>query len=189
MLKMSQIQCLVSKPVSLCDIRAFVESRFVFTVCCLCTWHGRGDAGDPPVLRWIDLTISNKTIYMGFRLKSNVPCSRDPDNSKEVMYEESLDLRLASTWLRYALRHYGSQETCMRIIWLIEVSTNKLNAKKMNFICNKARWITDRSKIPISLHKCCRVGRFNSSPPSAAYMRHWIGSALGQIMACRQAFI
>ena len=26
---------------------------------------------------------------------------------------------------------------------------------------------------------------FNSSPPSAAYMRHWIGSALVQIMACR----
>ena len=25
----------------------------------------------------------------------------------------------------------------------------------------------------------------NSSPPSAAYMRQWIGSALVQIMACR----
>ena len=28
-------------------------------------------------------------------------------------------------------------------------------------------------------------GRFNSSPPSAVYMRQWTGSALGQIMACR----
>ena len=27
--------------------------------------------------------------------------------------------------------------------------------------------------------------RFNSSPPGAAYMRQWIGSALVQIMACR----
>ena len=27
--------------------------------------------------------------------------------------------------------------------------------------------------------------RFNSSPPSAAYMHQWIGSALVQIMACR----
>ena len=26
---------------------------------------------------------------------------------------------------------------------------------------------------------------FNSSPPSAAYMRQWVGSALIQIMACR----
>ena len=26
---------------------------------------------------------------------------------------------------------------------------------------------------------------FNSSPPSAAYMRQWIGSALVQLMACR----
>ena len=29
------------------------------------------------------------------------------------------------------------------------------------------------------------VSLFNSSPPSAAYMRQWIGSALVQIMACR----
>ena len=27
--------------------------------------------------------------------------------------------------------------------------------------------------------------RFNSSPPSGAYMRQWIGSALDQIMTCR----
>ena len=26
---------------------------------------------------------------------------------------------------------------------------------------------------------------FNSSPPSAAYMRQWIGSALVRVMACR----
>ena len=29
------------------------------------------------------------------------------------------------------------------------------------------------------------ITRVNSSPPSAAYMRHWTGSALVQIMACR----
>ena len=29
------------------------------------------------------------------------------------------------------------------------------------------------------------INAFNSSPPSAAYMRHWTGSALVQIMACR----
>ena len=29
------------------------------------------------------------------------------------------------------------------------------------------------------------VPAFSSFPPSAAYMRHWIGSALVQIMACR----
>ena len=32
-----------------------------------------------------------------------------------------------------------------------------------------------------------RGPNFNSSPPSAAYIRQWIGSALVQIMACRQA--
>ena len=30
----------------------------------------------------------------------------------------------------------------------------------------------------------CNITRINSSPPSAAYMRQWMGSALVQIMAC-----
>ena len=34
-----------------------------------------------------------------------------------------------------------------------------------------------------SWHNMVKV--FNTSPPSAAYMRQWIESALGQIMACR----
>ena len=29
------------------------------------------------------------------------------------------------------------------------------------------------------------VSGLNSSPPSAAYMRHWTGSAFVQVMACR----
>ena len=29
------------------------------------------------------------------------------------------------------------------------------------------------------------ISRFNSSPPSAAYMHQWTGSALVQIIACR----
>ena len=32
---------------------------------------------------------------------------------------------------------------------------------------------------------CTALPGFNSSPPSATYMRQWIGSALVQIMACR----
>ena len=31
----------------------------------------------------------------------------------------------------------------------------------------------------------CTTTQLNASPPSAAYMRQWIGSALVQIMACR----
>ena len=36
-----------------------------------------------------------------------------------------------------------------------------------------------------SLMECSSQSDFNSSPPSAAYMHQWIGSALVQIMACR----
>ena len=42
-------------------------------------------------------------------------------------------------------------------------------------------------RVTIIHHYSVRVAenRFSSSPPSAAYMRQWIGSALVQIMACR----
>ena len=39
-------------------------------------------------------------------------------------------------------------------------------------------WIADE------LLRAITAGSFNSSPPSAAYMRQWIGSALIKIMAC-----
>ena len=49
----------------------------------------------------------------------------------------------------------------------------------------------DMLKMPSSTVRTMRVqtlivGVFNSSPPSAAYMRHWMMSALVQIMACRR---
>ena len=47
------------------------------------------------------------------------------------------------------------------------------------FICGKQRW--NHEHFPVVLSK----KQFNSSPPSAAYMRQSIGSALVQIMACR----
>ena len=43
--------------------------------------------------------------------------------------------------------------------------------------------------ILLSIKFHLRRHEINSSPHSAAYMRQWIGSALVQIMACRQAII
>ena len=57
-------------------------------------------------------------------------------------------------------------------IWLF----NSLFLQRTNNISNLHITVLCQGKILIKL---------NSSPPSAAYMRQWIGSALVQIMACR----
>ena len=43
--------------------------------------------------------------------------------------------------------------------------------------------------ISLALDKLSIAMEVNSSSPNAAYTRQWIGSALVQIMACRQAII
>ena len=57
-----------------------------------------------------------------------------------------------------------------------------------NFItCQLYKWRVYLWKIFAYPHLLIEesVTSFNSSPPSAAYIRQWIGSALVQIMACR----
>ena len=42
-----------------------------------------------------------------------------------------------------------------------------------------------KSQLLLHEYNACPENFVNSSPPSAAYMHQWIGSALVQLMACR----
>ena len=71
------------------------------------------------MIGWIDLTICNKTICMGFRLKSNVPCSSDPYHSfKNVLQmsylwrftRSAVCLDLVSTLTFHSFRFEGNNK-------------------------------------------------------------------------------
>ena len=76
--------------------------------------------------------------------------------------------------------------------WLIRRKYTRL-AKYQGTAINlavKITRVTKQAMRNISAHVdtqiCCYIsGVFNLIPPTAAYMRQWIGSALVQIMACR----
>ena len=53
------------------------------------------------------------------------------------------------------------------------------NQGRVNRVCSILGLLLVEPRYGISCHS------FNSSPPSAAYMRQWIGSTLVQIMVCR----
>ena len=52
-------------------------------------------------------------------------------------------------------------------------------------MCENITWFFPHSVTEKQIVWSVKSGCINSSPPSAAYVHHWIGSALLQLMACR----
>ena len=92
---------------------------------------------------------------------------------------------LIRTSLLLTYWHYGNVEAESRLFF--EISSAILNEviQSTKVIWNLWKWENFGRKCFSFFIQHCACWWLNSSPPSAAYMRQWIGAALVQIMACR----
>ena len=71
------------------------------------------------------------------------------------------------------------------LIIIYQLSRKGINIKMSGNGQNACHFVDDLELFSSYMIWCLPDSVFNSSPPSAAYMRRWTGSALFQVMACR----
>ena len=88
--------------------------------------------------------------------------------------------------LNRLFRHRSKKTSKLRVTGLCAGNppgTGEFPAQMASNAENVSTWWCHHVGNTVSYKQLCFSG-LNSSPPSAAYMRHWIGSELVQIMAC-----